>query len=191
MHPKWQRILINRLVNDIGEVLGKNNKIQIIFTTHSPIILSDIPKANILFLRNEQGKCIVENNEEHKQTFGNNVHTLFLDSFFLNAEGTIGEYAEKKINDAIQMLRKGKISETSAIEIKNVIECVGDPLINKKLMILYKEMTGEDIDIKKIENSVGVNVVDSMILMLKEQIENLQKSIYDLEKMKNDKNTTI
>lgn len=191
MHPKWQRILINRLVNDIGEVLGKNNKVQIIFTTHSPIILSDIPKANILFLRNEKGKCIVENNKEHKQTFGNNVHTLFLDSFFLDAEGTIGEYAEKKINDAIQMLRKGKISGTSAIEIKNVIECVGDPLINKKLMILYKEMTGEDVDIKKIENSVGINVVDSMILMLKEQIENLQKSIYDLEKMKNDKNTTI
>lgn len=189
MHPKWQRVLINRLVNDIGKIVGEESKIQIIFTTHSPIILSDIPKANILFLKNEQGKCVVENNEIHKETFGNNVHTLFLDSFFLDEEGTIGEYAERKINEVIQLLRKGDIPKDAEQGIKEVIKCVGDPLINKKLMLLYKEVIKGEFDEKILKNKTEINTIDSMIVLLKKQIKNLQESIYDLERMKNDKNS--
>ncbi|MBR4982837.1 MAG: AAA family ATPase [Lachnospiraceae bacterium] len=189
MHPKWQRVLINKLVNDIGKIVGEESKIQIIFTTHSPIILSDIPKANILFLKNEQGKCVVENNEIHKETFGNNVHTLFLDSFFLDEEGTIGEYAERKINEVIQLLRKGDIPKDAEQGIKEVIKCVGDPLINKKLMLLYKEVIKGEFDEMILKNKTEINTIDSMIVLLKKQIKNLQESIYDLERMKNDKNS--
>lgn len=189
IHPKWQRILINKLVNDIGMIVGKDTKIQIIFTTHSPIILSDIPKANILFLKNEQGKCVVENNENHKETFGNNVHILFLDSFFLDEEGTIGEYAEGKINEVIQLLRKGDISIEADQGIREVIKCVGDPLIHKKLKLLYREMTKGKFDENILKINKEISTIDSMIALLKKQIANLQESIYDLERMKNDKNS--
>lgn len=65
MHPKWQRNLVNCLVEDIGKLVGSKNKAQIIITTHSPIFLSDIPKSNVVFLKNEERVCMVDSNMNH------------------------------------------------------------------------------------------------------------------------------
>ena len=61
---------------------------QIIISTHSPLVITDIPKDNILFL----GK-----NEERQieyQTFAQNIHTILYDGFL---DDTIGEFAKVKI----------------------------------------------------------------------------------------------
>ncbi|RUM67004.1 MAG: hypothetical protein DSZ06_02220 [Sulfurospirillum sp.] len=104
LHPVWKKrvvkILIN-LINDIGKQTGKN--FHIIFTTHSPFLISDIPKQNIIFLdRDENGYCkVVDGLKEKKQTFGANIHTLLSDSFFME-EGLMGEFAKSKINEIIE-----------------------------------------------------------------------------------------
>ena len=103
LHPEWQKKLINifDLFFSTTEIF-KTKKINLIFTTHSPFLLSDIPKQNIIFLdTDENGNCkVVDGLTEKKQTFGANIHTLLSDSFFMK-DGLMGEFAKGKINEII------------------------------------------------------------------------------------------
>ena len=94
-HPEWQRVFIDTLVTFLKNITFlENRKINIIITSHSPFIVSDLPKENIIFLKDgKQVKGI-----EKKQTFGANIHTLVSDSFFME-DGLMGEFAKRKINE--------------------------------------------------------------------------------------------
>ena len=53
MHLEWSRRLIKILINNLSEILedeGKDRKIQLIFTTHSPYMLSDIKPGNVIMI---------------------------------------------------------------------------------------------------------------------------------------------
>jgi len=99
MHPKWQKELLNYLIDSFKD---RKEKFHFILTTHSPFLLSDIPKQNIIFLDKDEntGNCIVlkDGLKEKKQTFGANIHTLLSDSFFME-DGLMGEFAKGKINE--------------------------------------------------------------------------------------------
>lgn len=107
LHPDWQKRFINILIhffNTIKNCNLFNNRIQIILTSHSPFILSDIPKQNVIFLnKNDDNTCKVVSGISQKNTFGANIHTLLSDAFFME-EGTMGEFAKGKINDIIKVL---------------------------------------------------------------------------------------
>ena len=68
--------------------------LHIIIASHSPFILSDLPKENIIFL--EEGKQVKP--FKGKQTFGANIHTLLSDGFFMS-DGLMGEFAKGKIEE--------------------------------------------------------------------------------------------
>lgn len=184
MHPKWQRGLISYLVEDIPSLIGKDNKAQIIVTTHSPIILSDIPKSNILFLENKDGKCVVSDNEKHRDTFGNNVHTLFLDSFFLSDEGTMGAFAEDKINKIIDILMNKEDVNDEDNSILNTIKIIGDELIRNKLLESYNQKVNHDVPIYRERSQKEIDAIDESIAALKEQISSMEKTIAKLEQLK-------
>jgi energy-coupling factor transporter ATP-binding protein EcfA2 len=99
MHPDWQKKLLSYLVNTFK---NREQKFHFIITTHSPFLLSDIPKQNIIFLDTDKnGNCKVVNGlNDEKQTFGANIHTLLRDSFFME-DGLMGEFAKSKINEII------------------------------------------------------------------------------------------
>lgn len=178
--------LVNRLVEDIKDLIGNSNKTQIIVATHSPIFLSDIPKANILFLKNEDNQCKVDDNCFHYDTFGNNVHTLFLDSFFLSEEGTMGDFAEYKINEILRNLRSNTKINDKDSKIINTINCIGDKLIKNKLLELYEK--NQRIQVTSgTDKSKGRNsAIQDTIILLKDQIRELIKTVEQLESMKND-----
>lgn len=186
MHPKWQRNLVNCLVEDIGKLVGSKNKAQIIITTHSPIFLSDIPKSNVVFLKNEEGVCMVDSNMNHKNTFGNNVHTLFLDSFFLNEEGTIGAFAEKRINHILHLLRHEERINDNEEKILKTINCIGDDLIRNKLLELYENNKGLPYQLKGEHASEKNTAIDNTVEILRKQVRELLRTIEQLEQMKND-----
>jgi len=98
-HAQWQKKYINYIVKFLEDNYSEKN-IHIIFTTHSPLLLSDIPKQNVIFLDKEKnGNCKVLNHDEvlsKEQTFGANIHTLLSDSFFME-DGLMGEFAKNKI----------------------------------------------------------------------------------------------
>ena len=102
MHPEWQRKSVAILFDELSrQYLGK--EIQIIISTHSPLVLSDIPKQNTIYLRAQNRKCNLVDNESRSQTFGTNIHTLLNDAFFMRS--TMGEYAQEKIKRASVSLR--------------------------------------------------------------------------------------
>jgi len=96
-HPYWQKNFIFELMKTLKSF---EVNIKIIITSHSPFLLSDIPKRNIIFLdKEENGNCKVLFHDEvlsKKQTFGANIHTLLSDSFFME-DGLMGEFAKNKI----------------------------------------------------------------------------------------------
>jgi len=132
LHPEWQKKFLNLLLQVLKK--QKNYKINIICATHSPFILSDIPKNNIYFIKDGKKDIGIK-----KQTFGANIHTLLSDGFFMN-DGLMGEFAKKKIQEIMDFLNgKKTIDEISTKEkhIKQVIESIGEPFLSRKLLDMY------------------------------------------------------
>ena len=87
-HPEMQRTFIANLIDGISQLSLKNiRSIQIMLVTHSPFILSDIPKINVLFLKSDGHASA----QEDMKTFGANIHHILKNSFFFERwnNGTI------------------------------------------------------------------------------------------------------
>jgi len=130
-HPDWQKRIVEWLTN----FLSYYNDIQfnIIITSHSPFIISDLQKENIIFLKDgKQVKGI------KKQTFGQNIHTLLTDSFFM--EGSLmGEFAKQKINKIIENLKDENYNpnEQEKEQVRLTIESIGEKFLSSKMMEIY------------------------------------------------------
>lgn len=95
-HPEWERKLVDEIVKTLNDGCGKK---QVWLSTHSPIMLSDMPGQAVTCLKNVPGgkKEVVQ---AKKNTFGQNIYVLYDDAFFLQ-NGVIGEFASKKIIEAV------------------------------------------------------------------------------------------
>lgn len=90
-HPEMQRQFVFLLLNAIRCVKFRHLKgINLLFVTHSPFILSDIPSGNVLALGG-----IGENGNSIK-TFGANIMEMLADTFFMNS--SIGESVRREIS---------------------------------------------------------------------------------------------
>lgn len=49
-HPEWQRTYLNDLLKGLKIIFKNTSSIQIIFTTHSPFVTSDLPWYSIIKL---------------------------------------------------------------------------------------------------------------------------------------------
>lgn len=178
LHPAWQQQFLSILIDNLPlmfEDLGVES-IQLILTTHSPFILSDVPNNNIIFLeKNERGECIVNKNplQDKKMTFGANIHSLLSDGFFMK-EGLMGDFAKRKINQLIDdLIDSGmKLLPQKKQEIQTIIPIIGEPIIRKKIFDLYNE---------KINLSI-----DDRIKLLEESKEKLEKDILMLKTKRDD-----
>lgn len=151
-------------------------KLQIIITSHSPILISDLPKNHILFLEKDDktGQCIVSQQGSMQETFGSNIHTLYSDSFFLKDKGgAMGEFAKGKIKEVIQELKKD--SPENPDYLKSIISLVGEPLIKNELLgLFFKKFPEQRID-----------DIDQRIIFLQEQLRTSQEI---KERMRNESN---
>jgi predicted ATPase len=118
-HPHFQKDFINELLNNIKIANFRNIKrLNFIFLTHSPFILSDIPKYNILYLKTEEIEKVIDGKKkkvkiaipqpiEDKNSFGANITDLLADSFFIE-DGLIGDFAKNKIEEVLEWLKYKK-----------------------------------------------------------------------------------
>lgn len=90
LHPEWCRRCIDDCITLVNNYSAVN--VQFIIATHSPYMISDIPKENVFSLE-EKGKMIVIKRAE--KTFAANIIDILSDTFFLDY--SIGEFARKKI----------------------------------------------------------------------------------------------
>lgn len=161
LHPQWQTSFI-KLLNDNLPKMFPKRKLQIIISSHSPILVSDLPKTNILFLEKDDktGDCIVSNLNSMENTFGANIHTLYADAFFMKDKGgAMGEFAKGIIKQVITELNH-EMPENPTY-LKSIIDLVGEPLIQNQLLELFYKKFPE----QRIEN------IDKRIAFLESQLK--------------------
>lgn len=161
-HPLWQQKLLSYLIEEVKAEYS-DKKVQIIFTTHSPIVLSDMPRSNVIFLKRENNSCSIDEEGNHEETFGANIYKLFDDAFFLGRKGQIGEFARKKIQAIIDKLKPDtrnmeeviypSLTEEEVCLLEQQIALIGEKIIRDKLYeMLYKcKYNSLDLRQKKIK----------------------------------------
>lgn len=167
-HPEWQRKFIKNLLEELTYQFP-NNKIQLVFATHSPIVLSDIPCSNTVYIkRDANSRVVIDDREKHNQTFAANIHRLFDDTFFLESKGAVGEFARDTINKVYRELKgviDSKISRESLNRerIKYIIDSIGEPVVKNRLLDMY-----EKVYVKEEEKLI--ELYSKRVLQLKSQI---------------------
>lgn len=168
MHPQWQTEFVSRLLLFLPEFLPEN-KIQILLTTHSPILLSDFPTNHVLYLKKHDltGVCIVDEEQNSNSTFAGNIHALYANAFFLKEKGSaMGSFAKKTITELIKNI---KDKTKSREELSNIIELVGEPLIKDRLNNLLND---------------HYPIFEGNINNIDGYIENLERALYNAKEIK-------
>ena len=188
-HPEWQRIYFKQFLKFVEKNIAKSGThVQIIIATHSPIMLSDIPRQNTLLLKKDDaGKIIPVKCEECKETFAANIFSLYQNSFFIDDTG-IGAFAKNMLEDIVKAIHKNdqkktKVNDTKLMEcgdkeLMKYIETVGDVYLRAKLkqeFFMY-----HDMDKKTKED----NKVALMRAELRQKDDELAKTKKELEIMK-------
>lgn len=143
-HPEYQRRFVFELIEGIGNLdITQVNGINILFSTHSPFILSDIPHHNVLRLKEGSPQGFTAD----AITFGANIHSLLANDFFLE-NGYMGEFAKTRIKKILDHLESGKqkVSGTNKKDILDFIGLIGEPLIRNYLMEVYYSAYPVDLD---------------------------------------------
>lgn len=140
-HPEYQRTFVYEIVGMIKRLrINERCAVNILMSTHSPFVLSDIPQSNVLYI--DKGKDV--GCEMGINTFAANVNELLNKSFFLS-NGFMGELAKEKIESLVAYLSNkdcndGYWSEKKAFEIINL---VGDEVVRYQLKKLYHKRFGD------------------------------------------------
>jgi hypothetical protein len=161
LHPNWQKQFIQLIINffSLNGIKDKNTSTNIILTSHSPFILSDLPKENIIFLKS--GKQV----NVEIDTFGANIHTLLSHGFFME-NGLMGDFAKGKINKVITYLNQKQLEHDEVEYCENIISIIGEPIIKRQL--------------QKVLDSKRLSEIDN----IKKQIQELQEKLAKKEDKK-------
>ncbi|MDU4801551.1 MAG: hypothetical protein E6X81_11255 [Clostridium butyricum] len=184
-HPKWQQLYI-KLITEYFKCVYIYCSIQLIITTHSPIILSDIPRSNIIFIKKNDDSISVEDNLKHSETFAANISTLFYDSFFMD-KGSIGELAKKKINKIINALKpivEKNVDKEELIypNIENVLDKLG--LVNLDQAIYIIDTIGEPIIKQKLKGMLNMCIdkdKEQRKIRIRNEIKQLNEQLREID----------
>ncbi|MDI9310269.1 MAG: hypothetical protein QM535_08635 [Limnohabitans sp.] len=170
-HPEFQRSFIQDFFNYLKALNIKTYKsFYLLFITHSPFILSDIPKQNVLFLSDGKPQEF-----EKKNTFGANIADLLQDSFFFNDVNKnkllIGDFAKSEINKTIKWLNdmknetdESKINVIEKAKHKRIIDLIDEPLIRTKLTEMYYEVFDEEYLLEKEKEYIKNRAIELGII---------------------------
>ncbi len=138
LHPELARKFLDIL---LGSLSGcKDKKIQIVLTSHSPFIVTDILPENVYAIQIENGIRKICSN---KETYATNIYYLLMDSFMM--KNTFGENSYKNMRRIIERLKsKEKIENTELERIKKIIDRIGEQTVKQKLLQLYEQHQNND-----------------------------------------------
>ena len=148
MHLEWSRRLINILIKIFSEILeteGREKKIQLIFTTHSPYMLSDIKSGNVIMIEKNQETGYSEG-KVLQNTFAKNIQEIMKDNLIDNI---YGDFALAKIDSMISILN-GEVQEGNEEELLKEIHLISEPILRNKLLEMYdKKYNTSEFSIEK------------------------------------------
>lgn len=142
LHPEWSRKFLSIIIDYIN-TFEKN--FQLILTTHSPYLISDMFPQNVFrFNRDENNDLKIERlSNSSNSCFGANIYDLLNNSFFM--KNSIGEFATNYIKDIIkdiykleQLYKEDKNKYNSIVEkIEFCINNIGDPVLKDNISKMY------------------------------------------------------
>jgi ABC-type oligopeptide transport system ATPase subunit len=158
-HPQWKKNFVTILVTFIKDFFTKiGSEVQIIFTTHDPLTLSDLPNYNIVYLDKDiNGKSEImkyDDLKRPKKSFAANITELLADSFFVK-EGLIGKFASDKIDETIKWLNS-KENKSDAEYHKRLIQNIDEPIIQRKLAEMYSEKMKENLSKELLQQEIEI-----------------------------------
>ena len=168
IHPLWQKKFLKEIIFSINKI--SNKKINLILLTHSPFILSDMPKQNVIFLEKNKtiGNCINATNNVDINPFGANIHTLLSHGFFMK-DGLMGEFAKSKIEEVIKYLNDESSEEIKTNEdAQNIINIIGEPIIKRELQ--------RKLDSKKLSKLDKIDEIEEQMKLLEYRLESIRKN---------------
>jgi len=144
MHPEMCRIFISKFDKILSQ-RGMDAECQVIFTTHSPFMLSDVLSNQIIRMSYDNaGKGIIESGG--KPYFAANIHSVMADGFFLDY--TIGEKSRLFLTEKYNLLKylfskEEKLTEHERKEVmmlEALMSEVGDDIIRHSFLSLIKKI---------------------------------------------------
>jgi hypothetical protein len=115
MHPEWQRTFVSELINMMNKI-KMEGQVQIILTSHSPLIIGDFLPEDIVTLKLIDGiPTAVES-----FGFGTEITDAFLYGMHLNS--TYGEHARSKLQRLINTRKRGDHFHPADIKLINKIK---------------------------------------------------------------------
>lgn len=124
LHPKWQAEFLQRLLAVLSAV--SNVQIQLILTSHSPLLVSDLPRQNLEILGDEGGV------EEYFETFGANLYDLYAGPLFLG-ELTSGLFSHLKLFELSRIANKEKMTQVERKYVNSYLQILGDEILRFKI----------------------------------------------------------
>lgn len=184
LHPEWSRLFLKRLVVLLSTKSFREYQFQIIITTHSPLLLSDVPQQDIICLKQTEDGIHIEH---PKFGFMGNLNDILLDSMFLSSPfGAFAEEYTNKIIKKIDDLKKNlqETDQTNNLQAKsNVEEQIG--LLQEQIELINEPY------IKKFLNQS----INKLRIRLESQMSNGELIAYhekELERLHNlEKQRTI
>lgn len=140
-HPKYQTRFVKALLMAIATMQLSNKivGINIICTTHSPFILSDIPNCNILFLKD--GLPV---DMKNSKTFCANVYDILANGFFMDR--FVGDFAFDKVRALMECIEHRERGINNAL--RDEIELIGDDYVRSALLKKYDEVFAYENDLR-------------------------------------------
>ncbi len=181
LHPAWQRNFVEQMISFM-HYLFPETYVQIFIATHSPIMLSDIPKQNTLLLPEKQNAndCVAENiNSSYDETFAANIYTLYNRSFFLKS-GSTGSYAEQIIHELTDKIEHYYPSNDEWI--RRHLRFIGDKFIQSYLTEEFRK--------QRLQYDQPLSLHETRLLELVRQLQKQNQNLQDENKLLKDRMET-
>lgn len=145
-HPAWKKSFVKSILSfsvDFFKEVGA--KVQIIFTTHDPLTLSDIPNTNVVYIKRDIPSKVlgIRNSSRPQFSFASNVNDLLGHSFFLQ-EILIGDFAKDKIEEVINWIGKNKkntqYNKEEFEKMQKTVSLIEEPVLRNKLVEMLSEI---------------------------------------------------
>jgi energy-coupling factor transporter ATP-binding protein EcfA2 len=168
-HATWKKKFIKSITEILPELfkeLKQDPNIQVIFTTHDALTLSDIPNDKISYLKRQEDQSVkvfyIGDSERPSHSFGASITDLLANSFFID-DGLMGDFAKGKINDLLKYLtyddnkEDSNTNEISKLDwslskAEKFIDIIGEPLLKYDLKEL---LLSKFYDEKKIDDEIA------------------------------------
>ena len=132
LHPKWQRMVVPRLLQVFPNC-------QFIISTHSPHVITHVPPENLYRLTQEKGRIIAKRPSE---SYGKNVDRILED--LMELETTRPDSVKAKLNDIFKKIDDGELSEARERIAALKHEIGEDPeMVKADVLIRRKEILGK------------------------------------------------